>query len=73
MSKYGSKYGLFSRDTELLESFCEEDGKHALIKALCLAECDLNAKCEKGFMLARIDFQNAPFRVIANVKNSTTL
>ena len=44
MSKYGSKYGLFSRDTELLESFWEEDDKHALIKALCLAECDFNAK-----------------------------
>lgn len=73
MSKYGRKYGLFSRDTELLESFWEEDDKHALIKALCLAECDFNAKCEKGFMLARIDFQSAPFRVIANVKNSTTL
>lgn len=73
MSKYGSKYGLFSHDTELLESFWEEDDKHALIKALCLAECDFNAKCEKGFMLARIDFQSAPFRVIANVKNSTTL
>lgn len=73
MSKYVRKYGLFSRDAELLESFWEKDDKHALIKALCLAECDFNAKCEKGFVLARIDYQGVPYRVIANIKNSTTL
>lgn len=73
MSKYVRKYGLFSRDAELLESFWEKDDKHALLKALCLAECDFNTECEKGFMLARIDFQSAPLRVIANVENSTAL
>lgn len=73
MSKYVRKYGLFSRDAELLESFWEKDDKHALLKALCLAECDFNTECKNGFMLARIDFQNAPLRVIANVEKSTAL
>lgn len=73
MSKYGSKYGLFSLDYELVENFLEKDDKHALLKALCLAECDLSEKFEKGFMLARIDFQGNPLRMVACVKNSASL
>lgn len=73
MSKYGCKYGLFSLDSELVEGFWEEDDKHALLKALCLAECDLSEEFKKGFMLSRIDFQGNPFRMVACVKNSTSL
>lgn len=73
MSKYGSKYGLFSLDSELVEGFWEKDDKHALLKALCLAECDLSEEFKKGFMLCRIDFQGNPFHMVACVKNSTSL
>lgn len=73
MSKYGSKYGLFSLDSELVESFWEKDDKHALFKALCLAECDLSEEFEKGFILSRINFQGNPFRMVACVKNNTSL
>lgn len=73
MSKYGSKYGLFSLDSELVEGFLEKDDKHALLKALCLAECDLSEEFKEGFMLCRIDFQGNPFRMVACVKNSTSL
>lgn len=73
MSKSESKYGLFGLDSELLESFWEEDDKHALIKALCLAECDFSAKCDNGFMVCRVDYQSIPFRTVANVNNRTAL
>ena len=73
MSKYGSKYGLFSLDSELVEGFLEKDDKRALLKALCLSECDLSEEFEKGFMLCRIDFQGNPLRMVACVKNSTSL
>lgn len=73
MSKLESKYGLFNLDSELVEGFWAEDDKHALLKALCLAECDLSEKFEKGFMLSRIDFQGNPLRMVACVKNSTSL
>lgn len=73
MSKSESKYGLFNHDSELLESFWEEGDKRALIKALGLAEFEFNARCEKGFVLARIDYLNTPFRVVADVKNYTAL
>lgn len=73
MNKYVRKYGLFSRDSELVEGFWEKDDKHALLKALCLAECDLSEKFEKGFMLSRIDLLGNPLRMVACVKNSTSL
>lgn len=73
MSEYVRKYGLFSSDSELVEGFWDKDDKHALLKALCLAECDLSEKFEKGFMLSRIDLLGNPLRMVACVKNSTSL
>ena len=73
MSEHGSRHGLPSRGTELLESFWEEDGKHAPIKASCLAECDLSEELEKGPMLSRIDLKGNPFRMAACVENSASL
>lgn len=73
MSKGESKYGLFNLDSELVEGFWEEDDKHALLKALCLAECDLSEKFKKAFILSRIDILGYPLRMVACVKNNTAL
>lgn len=62
-------YGLFTLESVLLKTIYEEDDKHALIKALCLAECDFSAMCKKGFILAKIDSYLAITRMVADVRN----